>query len=213
MYGKIQGLGSLKSFLWYALQLSGANILCFLILNPLTVHCQGWLLQFLDGSKNLFPSWATSGLTFRVAAVWWLDDWNILSLLIWQVTFLVHTLFSSFQSLSHVRLSETPWTARARLPCPSPTPGTYSNSCPLSWRCHPTISSSVAPVSSCLQSFRASGSFTVSQFFALGGKNIGVLASASVLPMNIQDNISEYSHPVGVLIWRLKRLEQICGLA
>ena len=75
----------------------------------------------------------------------------------------------------------------ARLSCPSPTPGAYSNSCPLSWWCHPTISSSVIPFSSRLQSFPASESFPMSQFFVSGGKSIGVSASASVLPMNIQD--------------------------
>ena len=75
----------------------------------------------------------------------------------------------------------------ARLPCPSPTPGVYSNSCPLSWWCHPTISSSVIPFSSCLQPFPASGSFPVSQLFVSDGQSIGVSASASVLPMNIQD--------------------------
>ena len=72
------------------------------------------------------------------------------------------------------------------LPCPSPPPRVYSNSCPLSWWCHPTISSSVVPFSSCLQSFSASGSFQMSQFFSSGGQSIGVSASASVLPMNIQ---------------------------
>ena len=75
----------------------------------------------------------------------------------------------------------------ARPPCPSPIPGACSNSCPLSRWCHPTISSSVGPFSSCLQSFPASGSLQMSQLFALGGQNIGVSASASVLPMNIQD--------------------------
>ena len=75
----------------------------------------------------------------------------------------------------------------ARPPCPSPTPGVYSNSCPLSRWCHPTISSSVIPFSSRLQSFPASGSFPVSQFFPSGGQSTGVSASASVLPMNIQD--------------------------
>ena len=74
-----------------------------------------------------------------------------------------------------------------RLPCPSPSPGVYSNSCPLSWWCHPTISSSVVPFSSCLQSFPASESFPMTQFFASGGQSIGVSASASVLPMNIKD--------------------------
>ena len=75
----------------------------------------------------------------------------------------------------------------ARPPYPSPTPRVYSNSCPSRRWCHPTISSSVIPFSSHLQSFPASGSFPVSQFFASGGQSIGVSASASVLPMTIQD--------------------------
>ena len=75
----------------------------------------------------------------------------------------------------------------ARHPCPSPTRRVHPNSCPLSLWCHPIISSSVVPFSSCLQSFPASGSFQMSQFFALGGQSIGVSASTSVLPMNIQD--------------------------
>ena len=75
----------------------------------------------------------------------------------------------------------------ARPPCPSPTPGLYSNSCPLSQWCHPTISSSVILFSSHFQSFLASGSFQKSQLFASGGQSIGVSASASVLPMNNQD--------------------------
>ena len=74
----------------------------------------------------------------------------------------------------------------ARPPCPLRTPGVYSNSCPLSQWCHPTISSSVDPFS-CLQSFPASESFQMSQFFTSIGQSIGVSASASVLPMNIQD--------------------------
>ena len=75
----------------------------------------------------------------------------------------------------------------ARLPCPSPTPRAYSNSCPLSWWCQPTISSSVIPFFSHLQSFPVSGSFPMSQFFALGGQSTGVSAPTSVLPVNIQD--------------------------
>ena len=74
-----------------------------------------------------------------------------------------------------------------RLPCPSPTPGVYSNSCPLSRWCHPTISSSVVPFSSCPQSFPASQSFQMSQHFSSGGQSIVVSASTSVLPMNTQD--------------------------
>ena len=75
----------------------------------------------------------------------------------------------------------------ARPPCPSPTPRVYSNSCPLSQWCHPTISSSVVPFSFRLQSFPASGSFPMSQSFASGGQSIGASASASVLPMNTLD--------------------------
>ena len=75
----------------------------------------------------------------------------------------------------------------ARLPCPSPTTRAYSNSCPSHWWCHPTISSSVIPFSSCLQSFPAWGSFQMSQFFASCGQSIGASASAPVLPMNFQD--------------------------
>ena len=75
----------------------------------------------------------------------------------------------------------------ARPPCPSPTPGVYSNSCPWSRWCHPDISSSVIPFSSCSQSLPASGSFPMSKLFTWGGRSFGVSASASVLPMNTQD--------------------------
>ena len=76
---------------------------------------------------------------------------------------------------------------QARPPCPLPAPGVYSNSGPLSQWCHPAISSSVIPFSSCLQFFSASGSFQMSQLFASGGQSIWVSASATVLPMNTQD--------------------------
>ena len=72
-------------------------------------------------------------------------------------------------------------------PCPSPTPRVHPNPCPLSWGCHPTISSSVIPFSSCPQSFSESGSFPMSQLFTSGGQSTGVSASASVLPINTQD--------------------------
>ena len=75
----------------------------------------------------------------------------------------------------------------ARPPCPSPTAGVYPNPCPLSQWCHPTMSSSVVPFSSCPQSFPASGSLQMSQLFASGGQSIGVSASTSVLPKNTQD--------------------------
>ena len=84
----------------------------------------------------------------------------------------------------------------ARPPCPSRTPGVYSKSCPLSWWCHPTTSCSIDPFSSCLQSFPTWGSFPISQFFASGGQSICVSASASVLPMNIQDWL-----PLGWTVW------------
>ena len=75
----------------------------------------------------------------------------------------------------------------SRPPCPSPTPGVRPNPCPLSRWCHPTVSSSVVPFSSCPQSFPASGSFQMSQLFASGGQSIEVSASTSVFPMNIQN--------------------------
>ena len=94
---------------------------------------------------------------------------------------------------SHSVVSDSLWPHRlqhARLPCLSPTPGACSNSCPSSQWCHPTISSPVVPFSSCLQSFEASGSFLMSQFFQSCGQSIGASASASVLPMNIQNRFS-----------------------
>ena len=95
--------------------------------------------------------------------------------------------FSSVQSLGHVRLFATPWTAARQASCPSSTHRVYSNSSPLSQWCHPTILPSVVPFSPCPQSFPASGSFQMSELFASGGQSIGVSASVSVLPKNIQD--------------------------
>ena len=93
-----------------------------------------------------------------------------------QYSFLVQ--FSSVQLPSHVH---------TRPPCPSPTPGVHPNSYPSSWWCHPALSSSIVPFSSCPQSFPASGSFPVSRLFTSGGQSIGASASESVLPVNIQD--------------------------
>ena len=90
------------------------------------------------------------------------------------------------------------WLQHTRPPCPSPTPGAYSNSCPLSQWCHSTISSSVIPFSSQPQSFPASGSFLMNQFFPLGGQSIGVSASTSVLPMNT---------PLGLISFRRDLLD------
>ena len=94
--------------------------------------------------------------------------------------------FSSVQLLSRVQLFATPWTSAHQASLSIPTLGVYSNSCPLSWWCHPTTSPSVGPFSSHLQSVPASESFQISQFFTSGGQSTGVSASASILP-NIQD--------------------------
>ena len=95
----------------------------------------------------------------------------------------IHTVVA--QSFSRAQLRHQ-GLQHARLPCLSPSPRACSNSCPLSWWCHPTILSSVVPFSFCLPSFPASGSFQMSQLFASGGQSIGASASTSVLPMNIQ---------------------------
>ena len=97
----------------------------------------------------------------------------------------------TFSQFRHSVLSDSLWPhglQHARPPCPSPTLGVYPNSWPLSWWCHPAISSSAVPFSSCLQSFPASVSFLMSQF-ASGGQSIGVSASAPDLPMNTQDGL------------------------
>ena len=107
--------------------------------------------------------------------------------------------FSSVQ-FSHSVMSDSLWPhglQHARLPCPSPAPGTCSSSCAQSWWCHPIVSSSVDSFSSCLQSFPASGSLIMSQFFSSGGQSIGASASASVLPVRIQNWF-----PLGQLIYQ-----------
>ena len=101
-----------------------------------------------------------------------------------------YTLLSFLPQFSCSVISDSLWPhglQHTRLPCPSPTPRAYSNSCPSHQWCHPTISSSVIPFSSCLQSFPASGSFPMSQFSTSGGQSVAVSASASVLPMNTRD--------------------------
>ena len=110
-------------------------------------------------------------------------------------------IFKSFSSVqfSHSVMSNSLWPhgrQHTRLPCPSPTHGAYSNSCPPSRWCHSTISSSVVPFSSCLQYFPASGSFPMSQLFTSGGQSIRVSASASVLSMN-----SQVWFPLGLMGW------------
>ena len=106
------------------------------------------------------------------------------------------------KGINSVQLFNCVWTLRLcgqlhiRLPCPSPIPGAYSNSCPSSWWCHPTISCSVVPFSSHLQFFRLSGSLPMSHFFTSGGQSIGESDLASVLQMNIQDWF-----PLGLTGW------------
>ena len=109
-------------------------------------------------------------------------DWNF-SFLLYSIQFSYSFMTKSLQAHG----------LHARPPCPSPSPGACSNSCPLSQWCHPTTSPSVVPFSSCLQSFLASGSFRMSQFLSSGGQSIGV--SASVLPMNFQDFLQDW------LVW------------
>ena len=118
-----------------------------------------------------------------------------------QYSILTHPLFrncgyfllvrkSSSVQFCHLVMSDCLWPhelQHTRSPCPSPTPGVYSNSCLLSWWCHPTISSSVIPFFSCPQSFPASGSFQMSQLFTSSGQSIGVSDSTSAHPMNTQD--------------------------
>ena len=116
--------------------------------------------------------------------------------------FSVHLIMQYFKLYQFSSVAQSRPTLRAhesqhaRPPCPSRIPGVYSNPCPSSRWCHPTISSSVIPFSSCPQSLPASGSFPVSQLFAWGGQSIGVSTSASVLPMNTQD-----WSPLGLTGW------------
>ena len=131
---------------------------------------KGFLLYWLQTPRQLSR--------MHIVCLHFADEWAVLS-----------TYPSSVQFSCSV-VSNSLWPCEpqhARLPCPSPTPRVYPNPCPLSWWCHPIISSSVIPFSSCPQSFPASGSFQMSQFCASGGQSIGVSASTSVLPMNTQE--------------------------
>ena len=112
---------------------------------------------------------------------------------VWIYVFIFYSIIAYSVQLSHSVVSDSLWpheSQHARPPCPSPTPGVHPNSCASSRWCHPAISSSVVPFSSCPQSLPASESFPLSQLFAWGGQSIGVSASASVLPVNTQDWIS-----------------------
>ena len=96
----------------------------------------------------------------------------------------------------------------ARPPCLSPTPGVYSNSCPSSWWCHPAISCSVVPFSSCPQSLPASGSLPMSQLFAWGGQSIGVSASAPVLPMDTHPGLTSFRMDSSCVFFEIR--SQLC---
>ena len=138
-------------------------------------------------------NWANSGRWWRTEKPGMLQSmglWRVGQDLVTEQQLLNNTEFSSVQFSSVAQSCPTlqPHESQhARPPCPSPTPGVYSNSCPLSQWCHPAISSSVIPFSSCPQSLPASGSFPTSQLFTWGGQSIVVSASTSVLPMNTQD--------------------------
>ena len=154
----------------------------------LPMNSQGWFPLGLTGLISL----QSKGLSrvFSNTSVWkasllWHSGVSMVQLSYPYVT--TGKTISSVQSLSRVQLFATHGLQHARLPCPLPSPKADSSYCPLSLWCHPTISSSVVPFASCLQSFPASGSLPMSHFFASDGQSIGVSASASLLPMNIQD--------------------------
>ena len=113
---------------------------------------------------------------------WFISNFSLL-----QANLKEHLCICSVQSVSRVRLWDPHEPQHARPLCPLPAPRVHPNPCPLCWWYHPTISSSIVPFSSYPQSFSASGSFQMSQFFASGGQSTGVSASVSVLPKNIQD--------------------------
>ena len=162
-----------------------------------------------DGNSDLYVSsenkWPDSRSVLEVEPAGFSDRWMVeckgkgtikaFCLRNWKMEFRVKLSFCKWErfisvhfSLSVVSTSLQPHGPQhTRPPCPSPTPKVFPNSCPLSQWCHPTISPSVIPFSSCPQSFPASGSFPMSQLFASGGQNIRVSASALVPPTNIQD--------------------------
>ena len=147
------------------------NILCTFHTSCL-LRFQLWVI--------LKPTWVTSSIFYFIILL--LRYLNNLS---WSICFM-YISSVPFSSVAQSRLTLQPHGLQhTRSPCPSPTPRVYSNSSPFSWRCCPTNSSSVIPFSSHLQSFPASGSFPMSEFFVGDGQSIGVSASSSVLPVNI----------------------------
>ena len=161
-----------------------------LFVNPLNYNAPGFLVQRILMAKIL--EWIV--IPFSSGSPWH-RDWTQVSSItcrfftIWANREALYVEFNSVQ-FSRSVVSGSLWVyglQHTRLPCLSPTLRAYTNSCPLCRWCHSTISSSVGSFSSCLQSFPASGSFPMSQFFPSGGQSFGISASTSVLPMNIQD--------------------------
>ena len=141
---------------------------------------------FTSGGQSIEVSPSASVLPMNI------QDWFPLGWTGWLSLQFKSPLINTYLSVQFSRsvVSNSLWpdeSQHTRPPCPSPTPRVYSNSCPLSWWCHPTISSSVIPFSSCLPTPPSIISFAMSQFFASAGQSIEISASASVLPMNIQD--------------------------
>ena len=146
--------------------------------------CSGWVISTTHSSSFLTCSSGSSNILLILISVTLISAVPFFSSGWFFVVFSQFHWTSHFTSVSHSVVSDSlrPHGQRhPKLPCPSATPGVYSNSCPLNRRCYPTISSCAIPFSSCLQSFPASGSFPMSQLFTWGGQCIGVSASASVL--------------------------------
>ena len=139
----------------------------------------GWL-QFMGLQRVRHESDVTEWLSMQTCAI-----------STYTYTLMIISQFSCSVMSYSLRPHES---QHARPPCPPPTPGVYPNSCPSSWWCHPAVSSSVVPFSSCPQFLPASGSFPMSQLFTWGGQSIGVSASESVLPINTQDLLSVGIH-------------------
>ena len=176
-------------------------------------HTDSLVVVLQISSCELRAIWDLSSLTrdrthIPLTVRWSLNRWNTREVpssyfyFWWNPIGQLKTSFITKIHISSVQLlvvSDSLWPhewQHTRPPCPSPTPRANPNSCPLSQWCHPTISSSVIPSSSCLESFPASGSFQMSQLFASGGQSIGVSASASVLSVNTQD-----WSPLGWTVW------------
>ena len=161
------------------------------------------LVQRLGSFEQESSLFWTSDLT--------LQDFFFFFILLYHIILLFkHFSHITFNQFSCSVMSNSLWPhepQQGRPPCPSPTPGVHPNPCPLSWWCHPTISSSVVPFSSCPQSFPASGSFPMSQLFASGGQSTGVSALASFLPKNTQGwSPLEWT---GWISWQSKGLSRV----